>query len=249
VGDHPKFWLMDSLKIPEKGVQKQIGFRTRIAVNNMRSLQKTRKTSESECYNNQVSYPIECVMKRALLVIDVQNEYFTGLFPITHPSNSLGHILDAMHMASQHGIPIVIIQHTEPIDDTPCFKRGSHEWELLPEIAKQPHDLLIEKTWPGSFTDTALETWLKQHDIDTVAIAGYMTQMCCDTTARQAIHRGFAVEFLSDATGTLAFENDAGSITAEELHRAILVTQSSFGSKVITTADWINSLKELAPVP
>lgn len=186
-------------------------------------------------------------MKRALLVIDVQNEYFTGFFPITYPSGSLEQILEAMRTASQHDIPIVIIQHTEPVDDTPFFKRDSQEWQLLPEIAKQPHDLLIEKTWPGSFTDTELEAWLRQHEIDTVVISGYMTQMCCDTTARQAIHNGFAVEFLSDATGTLAFENDAGSITAEELHRAILVTQSSFGSKVITTSDWVDSLKELSP--
>jgi nicotinamidase-related amidase len=186
-------------------------------------------------------------MKRALLVIDVQNEYFTGFFPITYPSGSLDRILEAMHAASQHDIPIVIIQHTESADDTPFFKRDSHEWQLLPEIAKQPHDLLIEKIWPGSFTDTELEAWLRQHEIDTVVISGYMTQMCCDTTARQAIHNRFAVEFLSDATGTLAFENDAGSITDEELHRAILVTQSSFGSKVISTSEWIDSLKEPSP--
>jgi nicotinamidase-related amidase len=69
-----------------------------------------------------------------------------------------------------------------------------------------------------------------------------MTQMCCDTTARQAAHLGFAVEFLSDATGTLAFENDAGSATAEELHRATLVSQNSFFSKVMPTTKWIDSL-------
>jgi nicotinamidase-related amidase len=63
--------------------------------------------------------------------------------------------------------------------------------------------------------------------------------MCCDTTARQAFHLGFAVEFLSDATGTLAISNPAGSVTAEELHRAILVTQAMRFSKVITTKDWL----------
>ena len=73
---------------------------------------------------------------------------------------------------------------------------------------------------------------------DTVVISGYMTQMCCDTTARQAFHLGFAVEFLSDATGTLSLANDAGSVTAEELHRAILVTQAALFSRVMTTAEW-----------
>ncbi len=70
--------------------------------------------------------------------------------------------------------------------------------------------LLIEKNLPGSFTGTGLEEWLRERGITTVTIAGYMTHMCCDTTARQAVHRGFDVEFLSDATGTLPLSNSAG---------------------------------------
>jgi nicotinamidase-related amidase len=113
---------------------------------------------------------------------------------------------------------------------------------LHPEIERRPRNVLIEKTFPGSFTGTTLESWLRERQIDTVAIAGYMTQMCCDTTARQAFHLGFAVEFLSDATGTLAISNSAGSVTAEELHRAILVTQAMRFSKVMTTQQWLAGL-------
>jgi nicotinamidase-related amidase len=69
-----------------------------------------------------------------------------------------------------------------------------------------------------------------------------MTQMCCDTTARQAFHLGFNVEFLSDATGTLAIKNNAGSVTDEELHRAILVTQAMRFSKIMKTSDWMMGL-------
>jgi len=72
-----------------------------------------------------------------------------------------------------------------------------------------------------------------------VTIAGYMTQMCCDTTARQAVHLGYAVYFLSDATGTLAVANAAGSVTAEELHRAILVTQQMRFARVMRTGEWM----------
>lgn len=50
---------------------------------------------------------------------------------------------------------------------------------------------------------------MKERNIDTVSIAGYMTQICCDTTARQAFHRGYKVEFLRDATGTLDVENNS----------------------------------------
>lgn len=181
-------------------------------------------------------------MKRALLVIDVQNEYFTGKLPVTHPAGSLESIGRAMDAASAHGVPVIVVQHTVTAPSRPVFQRGTPEWALHPEVEKRPSDLLVEKTLPGSFTGTNLETWLREKDIDTLTISGYMTQMCCDTTARQAFHLGFAVEFLSDATGTLSLANDAGSVSAEELHRAILVTQGTLFSKVMTTAEWISRL-------
>lgn len=178
-------------------------------------------------------------MKRALLVIDVQNEYFTGKLPISYPEGSLERILQAIDAAHEAGIPVVMIQHSAPQADSATFRRTSQEWELHPEVAQKAYDVLIEKHLPGSFTGTALEEWLRTRGIDTVVISGYMTQMCCDTTARQALHLGFGVEFLSDATGTLAFKNSAGAVSAEELHRAILVTQQIRFSEVLSTEAWI----------
>lgn len=182
-------------------------------------------------------------MKRALLVIDVQNEYFTGKLPISYPSGSLDNILQVMAIAHEQGMPIVVVRHTQPQADTPIFRQGSQEWQIHAEVAQRPYSFLIDKKVPGSFTDTQLETWLRNKGIDTVVICGYMTQMCCDTTARQASHLGFSVEFLSDATGTLSFKNNAGVATDEELHRATLVAQDTFISKVISTAEWIKNVE------
>ncbi|MCE9603587.1 MAG: cysteine hydrolase [Planctomycetia bacterium] len=180
-------------------------------------------------------------MKRALLVIDVQNEYFTGALPITHPVGHLGQILRVMDGAAGK-LPTVVIQHHFAGNDKPFFIRGTHGWELHDEVKSRPHDVLVEKTMPGSFTGTELEAWLRKRAIDTVAIAGYMTHMCCDTTAREAVHRGFNVEFLSDATGTLPLSNSAGSVTAEELQRAILCAQQMLLSEVVSTKDWLARL-------
>jgi nicotinamidase-related amidase len=181
-------------------------------------------------------------MKRALLVIDVQNVYFSEGLKVVHPAGSLDNILKAMDEAAARSIPVIVIQHSAATPLSKGFQKGSTSWKLHPEIEHRPRSILIEKTFPGSFTGTNLESWLRERQIDTVAIAGYMTQMCCDTTARQAFHLGFAVEFLSDATGTLAISNSAGSVTAEELHRAILVTQAMRFSKVMTTKDWLAGL-------
>ena len=111
---------------------------------------------------------------------------------------------------STTGCSVVAIQHASPQPDAPVFRKGSKEWDLHAEVAARPHDVLIHKSLPGSFTGTELETWLRERGVESVVIAGYMTQMCCDTTARQAMHFGFGVEFLSDGTGTLAIKNAAG---------------------------------------
>ncbi len=181
-------------------------------------------------------------MERALLVIDVQNEYFSGLLPVTHPAGSLANILAAMDAAWEQGVGVVVVQHSAGQPGSPVFARGGQSWELHPEVERRPRDLLVEKTLPGSFTGTGLEHWLRERGVARLAVTGYMTQMCCDTTARQAFHRGFQVEFLSDATGTLGMQNYAGSVTAEELHRTVLVTQAMRFSQVMTTAQWMESL-------
>lgn len=184
----------------------------------------------------------EASVKQALLVIDVQNEYFTGKMPISYPPRSLDHVLRAMDAATENGIPVIIVQHAALQAGSSVFVKGSDGWELHPEVEKRPKSVVIEKCLPGSFTETNLDSWLKQNGVHTVVIAGYMTQMCCDTTARQAMHLGYAVSFLSDATGTLALQNDVGAVSAEDLHRTILAVQQSRFGKVMTTGSWINTL-------
>lgn len=181
-------------------------------------------------------------MKRALLVIDVQGEYFDGALPISHPVGHLENILQVMEEASRRKIPTAVVRHHQPDPESPIFKLNSEMWQLHPAVAERPRDVLIDKQLPGSFTNTDLEPWLKSIGADSVTITGYMTQMCCDTTARQAFHRGYNVEFLKDATGTLDVTNQAGSIAAEQLHEAILVSQQMFLSEVLGIQDWLARL-------
>ena len=176
----------------------------------------------------------------ALLVIDVQNEYFTGRLPVTFPQGSLTNILRAMDHAARAGIAVAVIQHSAAAEDSPTFRKGSDGWRLHPEIEARWRDILIEKSLPGSFTGTGLERWLLDAGAKRVVICGYMAQMCCDTTARQAFHLGFAVDILSDATGTLDVQNSAGAISAPDLHRAVMVTLAMRFARVLKTEEWID---------
>ena len=184
-------------------------------------------------------------MKRALIVIDVQNEYFEGgALPITYPPQSFEHIKTAIEKAQEEGVMTVFVQHTSLKENAGAFVRGSHMWEFHDEIKKMTPDLYIEKNHASSFVGTDLNYRLRALGIDTVTIIGYMTQNCCDATARDASQLGYNVEFLSDANGTLAFSNNAGEVSAEELHRSFLVAQAFGFSRVLNLNEWIPLLKK-----
>lgn len=180
--------------------------------------------------------------KRALVVIDVQLEYFDGALPISYPHGHLDEILRVMDAAHDKNVPTIVVRHHQPDPESPIFRLNSPTWELHPEVEQRPKAHLIDKQLPGSFTGTDLDAWLKANAIDTLTVAGYMTHMCCDTTARQAFHLGYKVEFLNDATGTLTVENKAGKAEAQQLHDSILVAQQMFISDVISTSEWLGRL-------
>jgi nicotinamidase-related amidase len=178
-------------------------------------------------------------MKKALLVIDVQNEYFNGKLKVTYPRNSLDNILNVMDYAKENNMVIILVQHTATSGEN--FVKNSMEWEIHPEILKKSYDYHIEKTKPSSFYNTNLEEILEKENIEGIVISGYMTQMCCDTTAREAFHKDYAVEFLSDATGTIDVSNNVGTISSEDLHKATLIAQSLRFSNVLKTEEWVNN--------
>ncbi|NTV11630.1 MAG: isochorismatase family protein, partial [Zoogloea sp.] len=84
--------------------------------------------------------------KRALIVIDVQNEYISGNLLIEYPDvqQSLANICRAMDAAHAAGIPVVVVQHLAP-EGAPIFARGSQLAELHPQVAARPRELLVEK--------------------------------------------------------------------------------------------------------
>ncbi|HEU4670721.1 MAG TPA: cysteine hydrolase family protein [Dyella sp.] len=183
--------------------------------------------------------------RRALVVIDVQNEYVTGHLRIEHPpvEDSLARIGEAIDAGTAAGIPVVLVQQMAPAG-APLFAEGSHGWQLHPAVATRPHAHLVRKQLPSAFAGTDLGDWLRQRDIDTVAVAGYMTHNCNDTTIKHAFDAGLQVEFLVDASGSVPYANRAGAATAEEIHRVFAVVEQSRYAAVLTTAEWIACLRD-----
>jgi nicotinamidase-related amidase len=197
---------------------------------------------------NRMSDP-QTTPRRALAVIDVQNEYFSGLLPISHPPReetlaNIGLAMDAAHAA---GIPIVVVQNSAPAG-APVFARGSATWELHESVARRHRDHLIEKTLPSVYAGTDLDDWLKRHAIDTLTVVGYMTHNCDASTLFEAAHRGLQAEFLQDATGALPYANEAGRASAEEIHRVFSVVLHTRFAAVVSTRQWIDAVRAGVPL-
>lgn len=182
--------------------------------------------------------------RRALLVIDVQNEYVSGNMPIEFPALdiSLPNIALAMDTARSADIPVIVVQHSAP-EGAPIFARGSQGWQLHPVVAERAADHLIDKSMGSAFVGTGLREWLTEHGIDTLAIAGFMTHNCDAATIYQAAHDGLTVEFLADATGALPYENAAGKASAEEIHRVYSTVFHSNFAAVAQTRDWVAAVR------
>ncbi|MGK5027621.1 cysteine hydrolase family protein [Janthinobacterium sp. RB2R34] len=187
--------------------------------------------------------------RRALLVIDVQNEYLTGQLPIEYPpvDVSLPNIIAAMQAARAAGVPVIVVQHDAP-EGSPVFARGSDNWQLHPQVAAIEADHHIHKTMGSAFVGTDLREWLAGKNIDTLTIVGYMTHNCDAATIYQASHDGLAVEFLADATGSLPYANAAGSASAEEIHRVYSTVFHSNFAAVASTAAWIKAVEQGQPL-
>lgn len=188
-------------------------------------------------------------MKRALVVVDVQQEYVTGELPIAFPplDVSLPAIALALDTAHAHGIPVVVVRQVAP-EGAPIFAVDGPGYALHPTVADRPHDLMVDKRLPSALAGTGLLEWLRDRDVDRVTLVGFMTQNCVDATARHALHAGLAVEVLSDATGAPDYANDAGRVGAQELHTATLVALHARFAAVAPTAAWVEAVVRDEPL-
>jgi nicotinamidase-related amidase len=110
------------------------------------------------------------------------------------------------------------------------FHRNAPSAALHPLLVVNERDIILDKPRYGAFHATDLELILRSQGIDTVVITGIATNVCCETTAREAMVRDFRVFFLSD--GTLAAA--PGGLSAEEAQRASLATLGALFAQVLS---------------
>ncbi|CAN7470872.1 cysteine hydrolase family protein [Pseudoxanthomonas sp. LjRoot143] len=143
-------------------------------------------------------------MTTALLVIDVQNDYFpNGELPLWNVDATLDAIVAAIGRARSRGEPVILVQHVAASADSSLFRAGTHGVEIHPRIHEVASDApVIVKRYADSFHQTGLTDLLSDLGVNRLRIAGMMTQNCVVFTALSPAADRYQVSVLSDCTTT-----------------------------------------------
>ncbi|PRE13202.1 cysteine hydrolase family protein [Burkholderia multivorans] len=173
--------------------------------------------------------------RTALLVIDFQNEYFSGRLPIPEGSRALANAQRVIAFADRAGMPVFHVQHVGPADG-PLFADGSDGFRLHADLQPAPHHAVVEKTSVSVFPTTDIDARLKAAGIDTLIVTGLMTHACVAGATRDAVPLGYSAIVVEDACATRDLDMaDGGTVAHRDLHRATLAALSDTFADVLTT--------------
>lgn len=170
-------------------------------------------------------------MTQALLLIDLQNDYFPGgaMELVGSPAavEQAGRLLDAFRQKSR---PVIHIQHISTRPGATFFLLDTEGVKIHARVAPQAGETVFQKNFPNSFRDTPLLAHLRDQHITQLVIGGMMTQMCVDTTVRAAADLGFQCTLAHDACATKALSFNGQSVTAENVQAAFM---AALGKSVV----------------
>ena len=170
----------------------------------------------------------------ALVVIDIQNDYFPGgAMELEGADAAAAKAATALAHFRSHALPVIHVRHLSVRPGATFFIPGSAGAEIREAVRPREGETLIEKNFPNAFRSTSLKDVLEKRQIRNLVVAGMMTHMCVDATVRQAADLGYQVTLLADACATRAQSFAGETVPARQVHAAFLAALNGFYAKVI----------------
>jgi len=174
--------------------------------------------------------------KTALIIVDMQNDYFPGgkwtLEGVEAAAINAARVLADFR---QRGLPIIHVRHEFPSSDAPFFVPGSEGANIHQSLQPADGEFQILKNEVNSFKGTELQALLQREDITSLVITGAMSHICIDAITRAASDLGYSNTLVHDACATLSVEFNGVHVPATQVHAAFMAALAFAYAEVVST--------------
>lgn len=177
-------------------------------------------------------------MTNALLIIDIQNDYFPGgTMTLEGPEAAAANAARLIAAFRGKSLPVIHMQHIATRAGATFFRPGTPGAEIHASVKPQAGETVLQKNFPNSFRETKLLEHLKSLNVTNLTIAGMMTHMCVDTTTRAAADLGFACSLAHDACATKALAFNGVEVPAASVQVSYMAGLNGLFAKVQSTEE------------
>jgi nicotinamidase-related amidase len=177
-------------------------------------------------------------MARALLLVDIQRDYFPGgAYPLPGADAAADVAASLLAGFRVRGEPVVHVQHVWDAPDAAFFKPATPGVEHDPRVAPTGDEPVVVKDHPNAFFGTDLEERLRASGIDELVVAGMMTSMCVDASVRAGAELGFTLAVVGDGCAAPDLEHAGTKVPAAHVHAAFLAALGSGYASVIDASE------------
>ncbi len=180
----------------------------------------------------------------ALLLIDLQNDYFEGgSAPLVGSAQAVAQAAALLGAARDAGVPAVHIQHLSVRPGATFFVPDTPGAEIHRSVAPASGETLIQKNFPNAFRNTTLLEQLRARGVDHLIVAGMMTHMCVDSTVRAAFDSGLRITLAHDACATRDLVNGDTTVPAQTVHDAFIAALNGLFAQARTSDEILGTLE------
>lgn len=182
--------------------------------------------------------------QKALIIIDIQNDYFVGgKMPLVGSDEAVLKAKAIVEQFRKEGLPVIHIQHIAAGSEAGFFLPDTKGAEIHADVTPIKGEKLIVKHYPNSFRETELLGYLKEQGISELVICGMMTSMCVDATVRAAKDYGYNCTVIGDACAAPNLEMNGNVVSGENVHNAFLAALNYFYATVVNAKEFKLSVK------
>ncbi len=179
-------------------------------------------------------------MKTALVLIDIQNDYFkNGRNELVGSEEACEKAFEILSYFRKNNLPVFHVRHTSLYSGATFFLPETYGAEIHEKLKPQENEIVIEKHFPDSFHETELKPKLDEKEIDHLVVCGMMTHMCVDTTVRAAKNFGYKVTLIEDACATKNLMHGNVEIPADVVQSAFMASLNKMFADVKTANEFM----------